>query len=54
VHSERILYQIDAGNTGFEVEVKQSRKAKLKEFFTKAIRRRDAKFPPIPEGLKKC
>jgi len=52
-NSEKIQYRIYIGKVEMEVKLNPAETVKLKDFFTKAMRLRDANLPPVPEGLKK-
>jgi len=53
IFSQEIQLRLYIGKQGIDVKPNLEEILKLKEFFTKAVRRRDAKFPLIPEGKKK-
>jgi hypothetical protein len=51
--SQRIGYRFYLGKEEIEVKLTQAETAKLKEFFSTAIQRRDATIPVIPPGKAK-
>lgn len=53
VHSEKIGYRLYLGKEGIDVKPNPKETAKLKEFFSKAIQRRDDAIPAIPPGKAK-
>ena len=53
VYSKKIRCYFNSMKEDIDLEFKKSERNKLAEFFRRAIERRDAKFPSIPEGMKK-
>lgn len=52
-NTEKIQYRFYLEKEEIDVKLNPAETNKLKEFFIKAIRLRDANLPPMPEGLKK-
>lgn len=53
VHAKELYYRVNRGEHAIALMLKQSQKKELDEFLEMAMKQRDAKFPPIPEGQVK-
>lgn len=53
VHSQKIGYQLYLGKDEIDVKLNATETAKLKEFFSRAVQRRDATIPTLPPGKVK-
>jgi hypothetical protein len=53
VFSQDIQLRLYLGKQGIDVKLSLQEILKLKQFFKRAIQRRDFLFPAIPEGKKK-
>jgi hypothetical protein len=53
IHSQRIGYRVYLGHKEIDVELTAAETDKVKKFFSRVIRQRDANHPGLPEGQKK-
>jgi len=53
VHSQKIGYRLYLGKEGIDVKLNARETAKLKEFFRRAVQRRDATISTVPPGKVK-
>ncbi len=52
-NSEKITGRIYLGNEGVNIKLSESETNRMKEFYTRALKKRDAQFPGVPDGLMK-